>query len=256
MIANYHTHTPRCLHAQGTEEEYVRRALEGGFQILGFADHSPQIFPGDYYSTMRMRPEELTEYADAVDAVRKQFSGQIQIHTGLEAEYYPAFFPDLIRLLKDSSVEYLILGQHWPGNEINERHISKPTEDESVLQRYCRQVMDAMYTGQYTYIAHPDVVRFVGDDKVYQKYMREVCRTAKACGIPLEINMLGVRENRNYPDKRFWQVAGEEGCVAILGSDAHRPEHVWDPETEQKALTFAKQFDLEILQTCTLRAIG
>ena len=28
MIANYHTHTWRCGHAEGTEQDYVDRALE------------------------------------------------------------------------------------------------------------------------------------------------------------------------------------------------------------------------------------
>lgn len=28
MIANYHTHTGRCGHAEGTEQVYVDRALE------------------------------------------------------------------------------------------------------------------------------------------------------------------------------------------------------------------------------------
>ena len=62
MIANYHTHTPRCNHAWGAEEEYVERALEAGLKILGFSDHSPQFFPGDYYLGVRMRPEQLQDY--------------------------------------------------------------------------------------------------------------------------------------------------------------------------------------------------
>ena len=64
MIANYHTHTWRCNHAMGLEEDYVKAALDQGLQILGFADHTPYFFPGDYYSTYRMLPEELRgEYA-------------------------------------------------------------------------------------------------------------------------------------------------------------------------------------------------
>ena len=51
MIANYHTHTPRCNHAEGAERDYIERALEGGFRELGFSDHTPYLFdvPG-YYS--------------------------------------------------------------------------------------------------------------------------------------------------------------------------------------------------------------
>lgn len=46
MIANYHTHTPRCNHAVGSEEEYVQQALKAGIKILGFSDHTPYLFPG------------------------------------------------------------------------------------------------------------------------------------------------------------------------------------------------------------------
>ena len=62
MIANYHSHTTRCNHAKGTEEEFVRCALERGLKIFGFSDHTPQYFSGDYYSFMRMRPEQLEDY--------------------------------------------------------------------------------------------------------------------------------------------------------------------------------------------------
>ena len=84
MIANLHTHTPRCNHAWGTEEEYVQSALEVGLQILGFSDHTPYFFPGEYYSHFRMRPELLEDYVTSVLAVREKYQGQIQIPLGLE----------------------------------------------------------------------------------------------------------------------------------------------------------------------------
>ena len=40
-LVNYHTHTWRCQHASGTEEDYVRAAVAAGFKVLGFADHTP-----------------------------------------------------------------------------------------------------------------------------------------------------------------------------------------------------------------------
>ena len=41
MLTNYHTHTARCGHAEGTEEEYILTALRCGFKVLGFSDHTP-----------------------------------------------------------------------------------------------------------------------------------------------------------------------------------------------------------------------
>ena len=96
MIANYHTHTPRCKHAQGSEEAYVRCAIEAGIQTLGFSDHTPYPFPNGYVSTFRMAVEELPGYANAVRTVQAQFSGQIGIRLGVEAEFYPKYFADML----------------------------------------------------------------------------------------------------------------------------------------------------------------
>ena len=38
--ANYHTHTARCGHAIGTDEEYVQAAIQAGLKTLGFSDHA------------------------------------------------------------------------------------------------------------------------------------------------------------------------------------------------------------------------
>ena len=42
MLTNYHTHTTRCGHAEGTEEEYILTALRCGYKVLGFSDHTIQ----------------------------------------------------------------------------------------------------------------------------------------------------------------------------------------------------------------------
>ena len=44
MKYNYHTHTERCFHAKGSDEEFVLAAIEAGFNEIGFADHSPWNF--------------------------------------------------------------------------------------------------------------------------------------------------------------------------------------------------------------------
>lgn len=74
MIANYHTHTWRCRHADGTEREYVECAIEGGLKILGFSDHSPYPFPDGYDSGMRMRLDQVEGYVDTVLALKKSMT--------------------------------------------------------------------------------------------------------------------------------------------------------------------------------------
>ena len=247
MLVNLHTHTPRCRHAVGAEEEYVQSALRGGLQTLGFSDHTPYWFPQGHYTHMRMFPQELTDYAETVRCLQRKYAGKLDIRLGLEVEYYPAFFPELLSRLRDTGIEYILLGQHWCGNEIGEPYNGSPTEDEDLLQRYCDQVIAAMETGLFTYLAHPDLLHFVGENHIYRRHVKRLCQAAKGCNIPLEINLLGLREGRHYPNKAFWEVAAQEGCSVVLGSDAHRPEHVADPDVELLAIKMIQEKGLTLL---------
>ena len=255
MIANYHTHTERCRHAWGAETEYVQHAINRGLKIFGFSDHAPQWFAGDYYSRMRMFPSQLSEYCDTVRALQAQHKDTLQIPLGLEAEYYPAVFDDLVTQARDHGIAYMILGQHWIGNEENEPYCGAPTKDEKILQQYCRQTIAAMETAVFTYLAHPDLIHFVGTRKVYEHHIRELCRSAKDTQTPLEINFLGIQEERHYPNEVFWQIAAEEGCPVILGIDAHAPGQVSDTAPEVQALELVKKLELNLLETVTLKKV-
>lgn len=255
MIANYHTHTARCRHASGADEEYVQVAIEGGMKILGFSDHTPYWFPDGYYTHMRMFPHQLGEYCDSIRRLQKEYAQKLQIHLGLEVEYYPAFFDDLMARLRDQGIEYMILGQHWVGNEMDEPYSGSAAGSEAHLARYCDQTIEAMETGLFTYLAHPDLLYFVGEDKIYETHMRRLCKAAKACDLPLEVNINGLQFEKHYPDPRFWRVAAEEGCKAILGADAHRPWAVNNVEKEAIALKMVKDYGLELLETVALTAI-
>ena len=226
MIANYHTHTPRCRHAQGQEREYMENAGERGLKLCGFSDHTPQWFPGGYYSTMRMFPHQLEGYCQTVRELQKEYAGRLEIPLGVEVENYPDIFSELLLRLRDAGIEYMLLGQHWIGNEEGEPYSGRATEDVRQLERYCNQVIDGMYTGLFTYVAHPDLLYFVGSPQVYQAQMRRLCKAAVATDTPLEINLLGILTNRHYPRETFWQIAAEEGCKTVLGIDAHSPQEL------------------------------
>ena len=255
MIANYHSHTTRCNHATGTEKEYVENAIRRGLKVFGFSDHTPQYFPGDYYTFMRMRPYELIDYCATVRSLRQEFGNQIQIPLGLEVEYYPAIWSELLSRVQDAGIEYLLLGQHWLGNEINEPGSAAATSDEHTLRRYCHQVMDALETGKFTYIAHPDLLNYVGERKIYRHYMRELIQSAKESHTPLEINLLGLAFGRHYPNEAFWELVAEENCPVILGMDAHAPDQILNMESEQNARELVQRLGLELLDTVELKKV-
>lgn len=255
MIANYHTHTPRCRHASGDEETYVRNAISRGLTVFGFSDHTPQYFPGEYYSFMRMFPQELDDYCRTVRALRKQYQGQVNILLGLESEFYPGTWKEQLPRLQDAGIEYLILGQHWLGNEENEHGCGAPTADEDLLKRYCRQVMQGIETEKFSYLAHPDLFRFVGEPKVYYRHMGEMVRFAREADIPLEINLAGITVGKHYPRRDFWELVAEENCKVILGLDAHTPEQVTDTAPENTALELVESLGLNLMATMELKPL-
>lgn len=255
MKANYHTHTWRCNHATGNEAQYVEYALKAGLELLGFADHAPYPFPESHHSSFRMEMAQLPGYVDTILQLRQRFSGQIEIPLGLEAEYYPKHFPQLLEILRDHPMDYLILGQHFVNNEYDAPYNGLASKDEALLRQYVHQSCDALNTGLFTYFAHPDLMNFRGSDQLFQHHMRDICREAKSCGIPLEYNLLGLAGRRHYPNRLFWELAAEEGCTVILGRDAHSPDALLDGRTEEKARKNLLELGLEPLERVVLRPI-
>ena len=253
MIANYHTHTWRCRHASGTEREYVEAAIAGGLKILGFSDHTPMPYDGDYVSGSKMTMAQLEGYVDTVLGLKKEYRNDIEIHLGLEVEYYPKYFQKLLTYVAQFPVEYFLLGQHFLGDEIGDAFSGAPTDSEELLARYCSQTAEALDTGCFTYFAHPDLFRFTGDPAVYERHIRPLCEHAKKLNVPLEINFLGIWDQRHYPNPAFWKIAGETGNKAVFGSDAHTPDKVWNPPAIETAQKLADKNGLRILETVAFR---
>lgn len=254
LIQNLHTHTIRCGHAYGAERDYIETAIDAGIRELGFSDHSPMLFPNtDYYSTMRMYPEELQDYCDTLLALREEYRDDIELHIGLELEFYPDLFDHVRSWLSEFPIEYLLLGQHYIENEVGSPYMGRRTADPEVLRTYVEQTCEGMRTGAFTYLAHPDLIHFEGDPELYRREMAKICRTAEQLSIPLEFNINGMADRRNYPNPVFWGLAGQYSIQAVIGSDAHFPEMLDQPEAEAKCRSIAARYGIRVLNSVPLR---
>ena len=161
MLFNYHTHTKRCNHATGEDREYIEAAIQGGLKSLGFSDHAPYIFPDGHQSFFRMKQDQLHEYAETIRALAKEYEKDIRIFCGFELEYYPDFHKDEMAFLSQVNPDYLILGQHFIGNERNDfpAH-NRPNMGDMYLVAYVTQTIAGLATGDFLYLAHPDVIGY------------------------------------------------------------------------------------------------
>lgn len=255
MFANYHTHTPLCRHAIGSAREYIEAAIESGIKKLGFSDHSPQFFDNCFVSGIRMMPDEAYEYISEIRSLSDEYKSDIEILVGFEAEYFPSIFGRLQSFCRENGVDYLILGQHCLLDESLGEWSSAPRTDNAKLTQYVDEILEGLSTGSFSYLCHPDLLRYVGNEEFYVSEYTRLCEGAKTLGIPLEVNILGLVTNRHYPCDRFFEIAKSVGNDFVLGVDAHEPsafiEHVDNPKTAD----FLIRNGITVLDDIVLRKI-
>lgn len=231
MISNYHTHTRRCHHAHGRDETYVKEAIKKGIKVLGFADHGPWPYVG-YKSGMRMTVEESKGYFDSLRKLREKYKDEIDIKIGFEYEYFPEYTDWLKNFLKENEVDYIILGHHYtPSERVGNHSESLKTTEE--IFAYRDRVVEAIKTGMYLYVAHPDLYLsgYGKFDEAARQVAEDICKAAKQYDVPLEFNLYGLRKSHYtgrmmYPYDDFWTVAKKYGNKVVEGIDAHSPKHI------------------------------
>jgi len=237
MLVNYHTHTPRCHHAEGSEREYVEKAIQEGIQVLGFSDHTPYLFDQGFpYPNNRMRPEEFEHYHRTIRDLQREYASQITLLCGVEIEYYPGAFERTVRFLAKHDCDYLVLGQHFVGVE------ETPTYGQSsqhVFERYVEQCLQGLESGLISIFCHPDFCGYAADQAIAEKGYRRLFEAAKRMQVPLEINLQGLAQGRHYPTEPVFRLAREIGNEVVLGLDVHQTHRMADQNEIRLGYAFA-----------------
>lgn len=238
---NYHTHTFRCGHAVGEDEEYVLEAIGMGLQTLGFSDHV--MLEGLSQPMVRGEFELSENYFHSIRKIQAKYCERIKILLGYEAEPFPAYFSYYRYLLESKTIDYLILGNHcaFENGEIV-HFFSRATSKEDLLH-YKDTLIAGLKTGMFLYVAHPDY--FMGGyaefDHTCKQISEEICEFAIKLDIPLEFNFAAIRRGKVtldgkqrylYPHEEFWKIAKKKGCKVVLGLDAHGPKELSHPRND------------------------
>ena len=261
MKTNYHTHTPRCKHAYGCEEDYIKSAIKAGFKTLGFSDHSPWPEVKDrMVSSIRMDVEELDDYVETLRALKYKYKDKIEILIGLECEYFPERMNWLKEIIKAKSLDYIILAIHFAeeGKDGFSKYLGRNCSEED-MHLYLANCIEAMETGLFTYLAHPDLfVRGYGRwDEKAEAVSRAICQKALELNMPLGYNLNGYAVFKGtdvigYPYEGFWRIAAEIGCQVLIEYDAHDPEFLEDEEIFLEAERFLKDIGCRVIDELIL----
>ncbi len=244
-LFDYHLHTKLCRHAVGEMHEYVLQAERSQLKEIGFADHIPIYFPlpaGADSGDNAMFPDELPYYVDEVLSLRDEFPG-LNIKLGLEADYIPGYEEQLQAILSAYPFDYILGSVHfldgWAFDNLQFRTEYDKWDAESLFARYFSVLQQAIQSGLFDILAHPDLIKKFG---LYSSQVRKGDQTAawltdiyrqtvrdiKQADICLEINTSGLYcpVAEMYPAPEMLRIAADLDIPVTFGSDAHRPQHV------------------------------
>lgn len=229
---NYHTHTYRCGHAAGNDEDYVREALALNLQTLGFSDHV--MLEGVRQPNVRGDFELSEGYFNSINRLKEKYKDRIDILLGFEAEAMEEFFPYYKQLLETKKIDYLILGNHCTYEDgIIRAFFSKFTEKKDI-EEYTSSLIKGLETGMFSILAHPDYFMdtYYKWDGCAKKCSKKIIETCKKLDIPLEFNFAYIRRGKTkkgdeirwgYPYIPFWKMVAKSKAKVVLGLDAHAP---------------------------------
>ena len=252
---NFHSHTYRCGHAFGEDEEYIVRAIKEGFKYYGISDHV--MFPFlDQPGIRGIYENDFESYLESIKSLKNKYKNDIDLHLGMEVEYSP-FLYDYYRDLLKNELEYLIMGQHFHMGQ--DMYFQSYDIFENAAEKYVEDIIKGMESGLILYVAHPDQLTYYYSKK--DDYLRSLCerliKAAKRTNTPLELNVSKVEYNRHlgkeipeentpFPLDMFWEIVGKEKVKVVIGLDTHIPDLVCDYGFNY-AYKYAEKYGLDIM---------
>ena len=218
----FHVHTYRCGHAENVDdEEYIKKAMSIGATGIWFTDHAP--FPGDPFGN-RMKYAELDEYIETLSFLKRKYSTKLNIHIGLEIEYFPTYDKKgyYKELFDRKEIEIMMLGQHMAETD-SEHYTFEWDAKRRISEEYValgNAQIQGLNSGYFNVIAHPD--RIFKRQKCWSEKMAKLSEktinTARQTNTPLEINESSKQQPYHYWQE-FWAMT--DGVQHIHGLDAH-----------------------------------
>ena len=249
----FHSHTYRCGHAVGDIEDYVSLAIQQGFKIYGVSDHV--LLPGVVQPNTRGDFSLLDDYVNTYSSVKEKHNDKIQLYLGFECEFADIFVDYYKYLLKEKGFDYLICGQHNGFN--NDKSPYSYLSDIEGLYRYRDDLIKAMESGLFLYIAHPDMFFLSAEEitPIYKKITKNIIAAAIKYKVVLEINIHGLLRKHNrkgktfidYPCEYFWQEVSKTNIPIVLGGDFHNPNEIYFSDTKEKLLNLINKYHLKIV---------
>ena len=232
-LQNLHTHSTFC-DGKNTPEETVNKAIEMGFDSIGFSGHCYM----SYSPNAKVMSEEKTlEYIDGINRLKTKYSDRIKIFTGIEVDMYAQtdtkpfdysigtlHYLDVngenVAFDRDLQTVKNVIDTYFDGNGL------------SYAKEYYRQLSLLPDYGRFDILGHFDLVAkhcekaslFDIHSKEYLFSATEALEKLQGAFSVFEVNTGAIaRKNRTtpYPQMELLKEFKRLGCKPIISSDCH-----------------------------------
>lgn len=230
VLYETHSHTPLCKHAEGFPGEYASAAEARGFAGLLVTCHNPM--PHGFSHHVRMAQTQFDDYLNMVDRARREWADRVDVHIGLEADYFPGYERFLEQQLRSAPFQYVLGSVHPHLQEY--RDLFWNNNPVTCQRTYFRMLADCAETGLFDCLAHPDLIKNETprdwDPQLIMDDVRQVLDRIARTGVAMELNTSGL--NKPVPQMNpFPEMLAEmhqRSIPVVIGSDAHQPSRVGD----------------------------
>jgi len=250
MRIDLHNHTPRCNHAKGSMESYIKRAIELGIDIYGFSEHAPMNFDEHY----RLKFSEMKLYEDDVKWLKEKYKKSIDIKLGYEVDYLQGYLDE--RVLK-AKVDYLIGSVHFLGKwgfdnpEFISEYQNRDIDD--IFIEYFNAIESMAKRGYFDIVGHLDLIKVFNftPKKDIRLIAQDALKAIKKSNMVIELNSAGLRKpcKELYPSTELLEVVYELDIPITFSSDAHAIGQVGfrydEVQTLAKKIGFSKAVTFE-----------
>ena len=242
-LYNLHTHTQYC-DGHATMEEFVVEAIAQGFTHLGFTPHSPISVD----SPCNMSREQVQEYFDEVERLRRAYGDRIHLYTAMEIDYVsvgdgPAadYFQQLPLDYRIGSVHFIpaidnpsemvdIDGKFQAFKQRMAKHFAG--DIEYVVRTFFAQMIAMVEEGGFDMVGHMDKIGFnaseycecIDEEPWYDKLVIDLFECIMDHQLTIEINTKAwLQRNRFYPNLKYFGMLKRFNAPVVVNSDAHYP---------------------------------
>lgn len=223
--ADLHVHSVFSVDGHNTLREMCLAGIEKELRYICFTEHydlNPQDQGYGFF--------DKSGFFQAIDTVRKEFQGKIEILKGIEFGE-PHRYPNGFEMELKEDYDLILGSAHCiDGFFVGEPELERKYTKEQIFEKYYQEVLAAVKFGGFDVLAHFDFPkRYLQESFPEMEIIDEIIRTMTQNRIALEINTASFRKGLGEctPDLPVIQKYVQAGFGRVtVGSDAHRVSDV------------------------------